>query len=85
MLQLWQAFVGVKARHVEMYYQDLLASNGDSEIKINHQSSQLDDSDGKTNADFIHVPEKWKGQIEKVPVKFDIVVHDVVLLLSLQH
>ncbi|XP_004497373.1 uncharacterized protein [Cicer arietinum] len=63
--ELWQAFVGVKARHVEMYYQDLLASNGDSEIKINHQSSQLDDSDGKTNADFIHVPEKWKGQIEK--------------------
>jgi len=65
-LQLWQAFVGVKARRVEKYYQDLLASNGDSGIKSNHQNGQLDDNDGKTNAESIHVPEKWKGQIEKV-------------------
>lgn len=63
--ELWQAFVGVKARRVEKYYQDLLASNGDSGIKSNHQNGQLDDNDGKTNAEFMHVPEKWKGQIEK--------------------
>lgn len=66
MLQLWQAFVGVKARRVEKYYQNLLASNGDSEIKSNHQNLQLDDNDGKINAELILVPEKWKGQIEKV-------------------
>ncbi|CAJ2631128.1 unnamed protein product [Trifolium pratense] len=63
--ELWQAFVGVKERRIEKYYQDLLASNGDCKIKTNHQNTQLDDSDGKTNGEFIHVPEKWKGQIEK--------------------
>ncbi|CAL5210324.1 unnamed protein product [Lathyrus oleraceus] len=63
--ELWQAFVGVKARRVDKYYQNLLASNGDSEIKSNHQNLQLDDNDGKINAELIHVPEKWKGQIEK--------------------
>ncbi|KAK2459167.1 Ypt/Rab-GAP domain of gyp1p superfamily protein [Trifolium repens] len=63
--ELWQAFVGVKERRVEKYYQDLLASNGDSKIKSNHQNTQLDDNDGKTNGEFIPVPEKWKGQIEK--------------------
>lgn len=66
MLQLWQAFVGVKARRVEKYYQDLLASDGDSESKTNQQSLQSAENDGKTNSDFVHVPEKWKGQIEKV-------------------
>lgn len=63
--ELWQAFVGVKARRVEKYYQDLLALGNDSEIKTNHQSFKPADNDGKTNTDFIHVPEKWKGQIEK--------------------
>jgi hypothetical protein len=66
LLQLWQAFVGVKERRAEKYYQDLLASNGDSKIKSDHQNTQLDDNDGKTNGEFIPVPEKWKGQIEKV-------------------
>lgn len=65
-LQLWQAFAGAKARRVEKYYQDLLASEGNSEIKTNQQSMQSADNDEKTSADFIHVPEKWKGQIEKV-------------------
>ncbi|KAJ1385821.1 Rab-GTPase-TBC domain [Sesbania bispinosa] len=63
--ELWQAFVGVKARRVEKYYQDLLASEGDSEIKTNQQSLPSADNDGKTSADFVRVPEKWKGQIEK--------------------
>lgn len=66
MFQLWQAFVGVKARRVEKYYQDLLASESDSEIKTDKESIQSTDSNGKTGADFVRMPEKWKGQIEKV-------------------
>ncbi|KAL2950489.1 hypothetical protein AAZX31_20G229500 [Glycine max] len=66
--ELWQAFVGVKARRVEKYYQDLLASESDSEIKTDQQSMESTDSNGKTGADFGCMPEKWKGvkgQIEK--------------------
>jgi len=64
--QLWQAFVGVKERRVEKYYQDLLASESDSEIKTDQHSLQSIDSNGKTGGDFVRMPEKWKGQIEKV-------------------
>ncbi|KHN37288.1 ecotropic viral integration site 5 ortholog-like [Glycine soja] len=66
--ELWQAFVGVKARWVEKYYQDLLSSESDSEVKTDQQSMESTDSNGKTGADFGHMPEKWKGvkgQIEK--------------------
>ncbi|KAK7310307.1 hypothetical protein RJT34_07742 [Clitoria ternatea] len=63
--ELWQAFVGAKARRLEKYYQDLLASESDSEIKTNQQSMQSTDSNGKTSTDFVRIPEKWKGQIEK--------------------
>ncbi|KAK7343244.1 hypothetical protein VNO77_11842 [Canavalia gladiata] len=63
--ELWQAFVGVKARRVEKYYQDLLASESGSEIKMDQQNIQSTDSNGKPNADSVHMPEKWKGQIEK--------------------
>jgi hypothetical protein len=77
--------VGVKERRVEKYYQDLLASNGDSKIKSNHQNTQLDDNDGKTNGEFIPVPEKWKGQIEKVlTCDTHFVAHDAVIF-TLQH
>lgn len=65
-LQLWQAFVGVKARRVEKYYQDLLASENDFERKTDQQSMQSADNDEKPTADPLCVPEKWKGQIEKV-------------------
>lgn len=74
MFQLWQAFVGVKARRVEKYYQDLLSSESDSEVKTDQQSMESTDSNGKTGADFGCMPEKWKGvkgQIEKV-YAFDI-------------
>ncbi|XP_061348553.1 uncharacterized protein LOC133293945 [Gastrolobium bilobum] len=63
--ELWQAFVGVKARRVDKYYQDLLASESDSEIKTYQQSMHSADNNGKTSADCVRVPEKWKGQIEK--------------------
>ncbi|KAF3442070.1 hypothetical protein FNV43_RR15986 [Rhamnella rubrinervis] len=47
--EVWQAFVGVKARRIERYYHDLLANTG--------ESKDDDDSSG--------VPRKWKRQIEK--------------------
>lgn len=34
MFQVWQAFVGVKARRVESYYQDLLDESELAEIAI---------------------------------------------------
>ncbi|KAE9611618.1 hypothetical protein Lal_00011497 [Lupinus albus] len=64
--ELWQAFVGIKARHVENYYQNLLASENDSERKMDQQSMQQStDDNGKTTADPVFVSEKWRGQIEK--------------------
>ncbi|KAG2690381.1 hypothetical protein I3760_09G183700 [Carya illinoinensis] len=50
--EVWQAFVGVKARQVERYYQDLLDQEG-----IDGESKDHDESSG--------VPKKWKRQIEK--------------------
>ncbi|XP_028799426.1 rab GTPase-activating protein 1 isoform X2 [Neltuma alba] len=63
--ELWQAFVGVKARRVEKYYQGLLTPENDSASKLDQQIMQSSDKDGKANVDSICVPEKWKGQIEK--------------------
>ncbi|KAE8731056.1 Run and tbc1 domain containing 3 [Hibiscus syriacus] len=48
--EVWQAFVGVKARRVERYYDELLA-------KENHDADQLSNSSG--------VFAKWRNQIEK--------------------
>ncbi|KAL1209985.1 hypothetical protein V5N11_020548 [Cardamine amara subsp. amara] len=50
--EVWQAFVGVKARRVERYYQDLLAQITDSD-ETNEQPKSSD------------VQRKWKKQIEK--------------------
>ncbi|XP_077214009.1 uncharacterized protein LOC143880474 isoform X2 [Tasmannia lanceolata] len=59
--ELWQAFVGVKTRRVEKYYQDLLApdtnADGDKE-----RDSLLPNNTKESKKDR---PEKWKGQIEK--------------------
>jgi hypothetical protein len=52
-LQVWQAFVGVKTRRVERYYQNLLTQEAND-----GESKEHDDSSG--------VPKKWKRQIEKV-------------------
>lgn len=66
-LQLWQAFVGVRTRRVEKYYQDLLALDSGSGELTEHLSSELDTkSMGSATEEPINVPEKWKGQIEKV-------------------
>ncbi|KAF9676749.1 hypothetical protein SADUNF_Sadunf08G0035300 [Salix dunnii] len=60
--ELWQAFVGVRTRRVEKYYQDLLASETNSG---NHVDQQSDSNTKGSTADSVCVPEKWKGQIEK--------------------
>lgn len=52
-MQVWQAFVGVKARRVERYYEDLLA-----QLTNAGESKEHDNTSG--------VPKKWKRQIEKV-------------------
>lgn len=51
--ELWQAFVGVRARRVENYYDSLLGS--DAKVERN-QGIKIES---------IGVPEKWKIQIEK--------------------
>lgn len=57
--QVWQAFVGVRTRRVERYYQDLLAVERDASDDQEHDKSACE---GK-KADL---PEKLKKQIEKV-------------------
>ncbi|KAM3689033.1 hypothetical protein ACB098_09G017200 [Castanea mollissima] len=50
--EVWQAFVGVKTRRVERYYQNLLAQ-------------EANDGEHKEHEDSSGVPKKWKRQIEK--------------------
>ncbi|KAK9158071.1 hypothetical protein Scep_004645 [Stephania cephalantha] len=64
--ELWQAFVGLKARRVEKYYQDLLAlettgSDAMGEHDVNIHANLNKRSSTKSGRVF----DKWKGQIEK--------------------
>ncbi|XP_022745809.1 ecotropic viral integration site 5 protein homolog [Durio zibethinus] len=61
--ELWQAFVGVRTRRVENYYQDLLANEIKSGNNSEQQSFQSNCKGSTTES--ICGPEKWKGQIEK--------------------
>ncbi|KAB2063594.1 hypothetical protein ES319_A10G225600v1 [Gossypium barbadense] len=61
--ELWQAFVGVRARRVDNYYQDLLANETNCGNNTEQQSLQSDSKGSTTES--IGGPEKWKGQIEK--------------------
>ncbi|KAL9272343.1 TBC1 domain family member 8B-like protein [Drosera capensis] len=58
--ELWQAFVGVKVRRVESYYEKLLSP--DTTHSVNTENVDTDHKVKKENAG-LH--EKWKGQIEK--------------------
>lgn len=66
--QLWQAFVGVKARRVETYYQDLLAlgtkpgNNAEDKSTVSKGNGSCVDP----SIDTACLPENWRGQIEKV-------------------
>ncbi|KAL0358693.1 UNVERIFIED_CONTAM: TBC1 domain family member 9B [Sesamum angustifolium] len=59
--ELWQAFVGVKARRVEKYYHNLLAPDN----CVRSKKNELEDKIHEPNPECAGVPEKWKGQIEK--------------------
>ena len=51
---------------MEKYYQDLLGTEAISSENVGQQSSQSENTSKGSNADSVYVPEKWKGQIEKV-------------------
>lgn len=59
---MWQAFVGVRARRVENYYQKMLAPDANIEAK----SSQSEDKNCNSNLEDVVISEKWRIQIEKV-------------------
>ncbi|KAK3023923.1 hypothetical protein RJ639_043466 [Escallonia herrerae] len=63
--ELWQAFVGVRARRVDKYYQHLLAQNANSGDTTEDQSSVSENKSKGSTTESISLPEKWKGQIEK--------------------
>ncbi|GAB2286749.1 hypothetical protein Dimus_039790 [Dionaea muscipula] len=58
--ELWQAFVGVKVRRTEQYYQELLSEESNA-----CDNTKQGDTDPKVNEENIALREKWKGQIEK--------------------
>lgn len=66
LLQLWQAFVGVKARRIEKYYQNLLDADTNNDNSTEHQMLQSDKASNMSTGESVCIPEKWKGQIEKV-------------------
>ncbi|KAL4339145.1 hypothetical protein GQ457_08G011090 [Hibiscus cannabinus] len=61
--EIWQAFVGVRTRRVENYYQDLLANETNTANNTDQKSHQSDSKGSTTESRRGH--EKWKGQIEK--------------------
>lgn len=63
--ELWQAFVGVRARRVENYYQDLLVSDAKVCNSTENGYVETDSNKNDPSVDPVPVPEKWKGQIEK--------------------
>nr|DAD26016.1 TPA_asm: hypothetical protein HUJ06_027484 [Nelumbo nucifera] len=63
--ELWQAFVGVRVRRVEKYYQNLLDPEVNAATGKNFGSSRSDDTNKGSNNNHNCAPEKWKGQIEK--------------------
>lgn len=64
--QLWQAFVGVRARRVDNYYQDLLTQETNSGNNKEQNNVPSDNNGEGFTTDSVCMPEKWKGQIEKV-------------------
>ncbi|KAI3753060.1 hypothetical protein L2E82_25105 [Cichorium intybus] len=63
--ELWQAFVGVKARRIENYYQNLLNPDTKNDDNIEHRILEEDNASETSIVKSVCIPEKWKGQIEK--------------------
>ncbi|GER57300.1 Ypt/Rab-GAP domain of gyp1p superfamily protein [Striga asiatica] len=63
--EVWQAFVGVRTRWVESYYQDLLDTESDPSDGKEHDKMWSGDNRTQPSWKKNDVPEKWKKQIEK--------------------
>ncbi|KAL3623011.1 hypothetical protein CASFOL_031827 [Castilleja foliolosa] len=63
--EVWQAFVGVRTRRVESYYQDLLSKESDSSDEKGHDKLSPGDNKTEDKGNKYDLPEKWKKQIEK--------------------
>ncbi|KAK9123747.1 hypothetical protein Sjap_013349 [Stephania japonica] len=64
--ELWQAFVGLKARRVEKFYQDLLAlETTGSDAMGEHDINIPDNLNKGSSTKSGRGSDKWKGQIEK--------------------
>ncbi|CAA0829766.1 Ypt/Rab-GAP domain of gyp1p superfamily protein [Striga hermonthica] len=63
--EVWQAFVGVRTRWVESYYQDLLDTDSGSSDGKEHDKMSSGDNRTQPSWKKYDVPEKWKKQIEK--------------------
>ncbi|CAA0829561.1 Ypt/Rab-GAP domain of gyp1p superfamily protein [Striga hermonthica] len=59
--EMWQAFVGVRTRRIEKYYDNLL----DPSFSVEVMKNGLEEKNHYSNLERVGVPEKWKGQIEK--------------------
>ncbi|CAI9783214.1 unnamed protein product [Fraxinus pennsylvanica] len=62
---VWQAFVGVRTRRVERYYQDLLAVEFDASDGQEHEELLSGDDSKQRSRKGVDLSEKWKKQIEK--------------------
>ncbi|KAJ0808544.1 putative spermidine synthase [Helianthus annuus] len=49
--ELWQAFVGVKARHVKNYYENLLLHDSKNDNSVDHQRSEVDEANNNNSVD----------------------------------
>lgn len=63
--EVWQAFVGVRTRRVERYYQDLLANDIEANDDQEHNKVLSGDDKPQQNGKRFDSPDKWKKQIEK--------------------
>ncbi|PHT38361.1 Protein IN2-1 -like protein B [Capsicum baccatum] len=63
--EVWQAFVGVRARRLERYYFDLLDPESDTGDGQERDGSSLAEENKQRSKESVHVPEKLRKQIEK--------------------
>ncbi|KAK4731031.1 hypothetical protein R3W88_024019 [Solanum pinnatisectum] len=63
--EVWQTFVGVRARRLKRYYLDLLDPESDIGDGQEHDGSSLAEENKRPSKGSIHVPEKLRKQIEK--------------------
>lgn len=63
--EVWQAFVGVRTRRVERYYQDLLANDIEANDDQEHNKFLSGNENRQQNGKIFDSPDKWKKQIEK--------------------